>query len=172
MLKERLSVLDRISGLLSLCSVHLCLMFCLQSVGRPSNGQHGLISCKGKACVHSSYYKTETCCLFQENTLGNCTGHQNRCKVLQSVSLNKLSLKLISQKQRNKWSANIVSTSQTYLLLLTSLQLANPVTTARSQTLLSLLSFNLRRSGAHVPPPDVLQLVKASEAPLTSTKIL
>lgn len=138
--------LGRSSGLLSLSPLRicLCLTFSLLSVDRPASSQHGHVSCKGKTCVHSCYYRVETCCLFQENRLRDCAGHQNKCKVLQSISLSKHSSQLISQKQGKKWSANIVSTSQMYLLLVTALWLANSVAIALSQTLFVLISFSLR----------------------------
>lgn len=148
----------------------LCLTLCLMPVDRPTNDQHGHISYKGKACVHSCYYEMETCCPSQENTLCNWAGHQNKYKVLQSIPLSKHSLKIISQKQEKNWSANIVSTSQMHLLLVTALWLSNRVIITLSQTLFLLTSFNLRRSKALVLPTGV-QLVETSESPLTSTKL-
>lgn len=154
---------------LPLC-ICLCLTFCLLPVDRPTNGQHSHISYKGKACVHSCYYEMETCCPSQENTLCNWAGHQNKYKVLQSISLNKHSLKIISQKQGKNWSANIVSTSQMHLLLVTALWMSNCVTIILSQTLFLLISFNFRWSDALILPTGV-QLVETSESPLTSTKL-
>lgn len=64
-------------------------------------------------------------------------------------------LKLISQKQGKKCSASIVLTLQIYLLLVTGLCLANSVSITFSQTLLLLISSNLRWPDAPILPTGV-----------------
>lgn len=76
-------------------------------------------------------------------------------KSFQILRANFFSLKRISQKQAKKCSANTVSTLQMYLLLGTGLCLANSVTITLSQTLLLLISANLRWPHAPILPTGV-----------------